>query len=60
MEFKKETIIKDVMFGPLNKGKSVEEARRIAKEALDFHGMGEEYYYRTIEYYHDSHATTYA
>ncbi|MBQ3544870.1 MAG: energy-coupling factor transporter ATPase [Lachnospiraceae bacterium] len=40
-----ETIIKDVMFGPLNKGLTEKEARKVAKEALEFLGMGEEYYH---------------
>ena len=42
-----ETIIKDVMFGPLNKGKSLKEARKVAEEALSFLGIGEEYYHRS-------------
>lgn len=39
-----ETVIKDVMFGPLNKGKSKEDARNISEDALKMIGMGEEYY----------------
>ncbi len=39
-----ETVIKDVMFGPLNQGKSKEEARRISIEALNMLGIGQEYF----------------
>lgn len=38
-----ETVLKDVMFGPLNKGMS-EEAKDAAKEALEMLGIGENYY----------------
>ena len=39
-----ETVLKDVMFGPLNKGMSEEEANNAAKEALEMLGIGENYY----------------
>ena len=39
-----ETVLADVMFGPLNQGKSREEAEVIAKEALASLGIGEELY----------------
>ena len=39
-----ETVLKDVMFGPLNKGMSEEEAKDAAKEALEMLGIGENYY----------------
>lgn len=39
-----ETVLKDVMFGPLNKGMSEEEAQKAAKEALEMLGIGENYY----------------
>lgn len=39
-----ETVLKDVMFGPLNKGMSEEEAKKAAKEALEMIGIGENYY----------------
>lgn len=39
-----ETVLKDVMFGPLNKGMSEEEAKEAAKEALEMLGIGENYY----------------
>lgn len=39
-----ETVLKDVMFGPLNKGMSEEEAKKAAKEALKTLGIGENYY----------------
>lgn len=39
-----ETVLKDVMFGPLNKGMSEEEAKKAAKEALEMLGIGENYY----------------
>ena len=39
-----ETVLKDVMFGPLNKGMSEEEAKNAAKEALEMLGIGENYY----------------
>lgn len=39
-----ETVLKDVMFGPLNKGMSEEEAKMAAKEALKTLGIGENYY----------------
>lgn len=39
-----ETVIKDVMFGPLNKGKTKEEAEKISKEALKLLSIGEEYF----------------
>lgn len=42
-----ETVIKDVMFGPLNKGLSEEEARKAAEAALNFLGMDERYYDRS-------------
>lgn len=39
-----ETVLKDVMFGPFNKGMSEEEAKKAAKEALEMLGIGENYY----------------
>lgn len=39
-----ETVLKDVMFGPLNKGMSEEEAKKAAKEALEMLSIGENYY----------------
>lgn len=39
-----ETILKDVMFGPKNFGKSEEEATILAKEALTLVGIEEDYY----------------
>lgn len=39
-----ETVLKDVMFGPLNKGMSEEEAQKASKEALEMLGIGENYY----------------
>lgn len=39
-----ETVLKDVMFGPLNKGMSEEEAKKAAKEALEMLGIGVNYY----------------
>lgn len=39
-----ETILKDVMFGPKNFGKSEEEASILAKEALTLVGIEEDYY----------------
>ena len=42
-----ETVIKDVMYGPLNKGLSENDARKVAEKALEFLGMGEEYYHRS-------------
>ena len=39
-----ETVLADVMFGPLNQGKSREEAEVLAKEALASLGIGEELY----------------
>lgn len=39
-----ETVLKDVMFGPLNKGMSEEEAKKAAKEALEMLDIGENYY----------------
>lgn len=39
-----ETVLKDVMFGPLNKGMSEKEAKKAAKEALEMLGIGENYY----------------
>ena len=39
-----ETVLLDVMFGPLNQGKSREEAEVLAKEALASLGIGEELY----------------
>lgn len=39
-----ETVLKDVTFGPLNKGMSEEEAKKAAKEALEMLGIGENYY----------------
>lgn len=43
-QFFEETVLKDVMFGPLNKGMSDEEAKKAAKEALKTLGIGENYY----------------
>ena len=39
-----ETVLEDVMFGPLNQGKSREDAEVLAKEALASLGIGEELY----------------
>ena len=39
-----ETVLEDVVFGPLNQGKSKEEAEKLAKEALRSLGIGEESY----------------
>lgn len=39
-----ETVIKDVMFGPLNKGKSREDARKVSESALMMMGIREEYF----------------
>lgn len=39
-----ESVIKDVMFGPLNKGKSKEAARKVSEDALRMMGMGKEYF----------------
>ena len=39
-----ETVLEDVVFGPLNQGKTKEEAEKLAKEALRSLGIGEEYY----------------
>ena len=39
-----ETVLLDVMFGPLNQGKSREDAEALAKEALASLGIGEELY----------------
>ena len=39
-----ESVIKDVMFGPLNKGKSKETARKVSEDALKMMGVGEEYF----------------
>ena len=39
-----ETVMEDVVFGPLNQGKSKEEAEKLAKEALRSLGIGEESY----------------
>ena len=39
-----ETVLADVMFGPLNQGKSREDAEVLAKEALASLGIGEELY----------------
>lgn len=39
-----ETVIKDVMFGPLNKGKSREEARKVSEDALKMMGLSEKYF----------------
>ena len=38
------TILKDVMYGPLNLGMSEEEAGKSAKESLELVGIPEEYY----------------
>ena len=38
------TILKDVMYGPLNLGMSEEEAGKSAKESLELVGISEEYY----------------
>lgn len=42
-----ETVIKDVMFGPLNFGASLEEAEAIAKKQLEKVGIGEDLYQRS-------------
>ena len=39
-----ETVLEDVMFGPLNQGKKREDAEALAKEALTSLGIGEELY----------------
>ena len=39
-----ETVLEDVMFGPLNQGKKREDAEVLAKEALASLGIGEELY----------------
>ena len=39
-----ETVLEDVIFGPLNQGKSKEEAEKLAKEALRSLGIEEESY----------------
>ena len=39
-----ETVLEDVVFGPMNQGKSKEEAEKLAKEALRSLGIGEESY----------------
>lgn len=39
-----ETVIKDVMFGPLNKGLSKEEARSVSAQALKRLGLDESYF----------------
>jgi len=39
-----ETVIKDVCFGPLNFGYSLDEALSMAKKALDLVGIGKEFY----------------
>ena len=39
-----ETVLLDVMFGPLNQGKTREDAEALAKEALASLGIGEELY----------------
>lgn len=39
-----ETVLEDVVFGPLNQRKSKEEAEKLAKDALRSLGIGEEYY----------------
>ena len=39
-----ETVLEDVMFGPLNQGKTREDAEVLAKEALASLGIGEELY----------------
>lgn len=42
-----ETVVRDVMFGPLNFGLSQEEAYEIAVRQLELVGIGEEYYQRS-------------
>ena len=39
-----ETVLADVMFGPLNQGKKREDAEALAKDALASLGIGEEFY----------------
>ena len=39
-----ETVLEDVMFGPLNQGKTREDAEALAKDALASLGIGEELY----------------
>ena len=39
-----ETVLLDVMFGPLNQGKKREDAEALAKDALESLGIGEELY----------------
>ena len=39
-----ETVLLDVMFGPLNQGKKREDAEALAKDALESLGIGEEFY----------------
>ncbi len=40
-------VLEDVMFGPINQGKTKDEAEALAKEALETVGLSEEYYYRS-------------
>ena len=42
-----ETVLKDVMFGPLNMGRTKEEAERLAREALKSLGLDESYLSRS-------------
>ncbi len=42
-----ETILKDVMFGPINFGYSKEEAEKLAKESLEIVGISEELFERS-------------
>lgn len=41
------TVLEDVMFGPINQGKTKEEAAVLAKEALEMVGFSEAYYNRS-------------
>ena len=40
-------VLEDVMFGPINQGKTRDEAEALAKEALETVGLSEEYHYRS-------------
>lgn len=40
-------VLEDVMFGPLNQGKTRDEAEALAKEAIEMVGLSEDYYSRS-------------
>ena len=40
-------VLEDVMFGPLNQGKTRDEAQKLAKEAIEMVGLSEDYYSRS-------------